>query len=197
MKITRSIPRGSYRLAMILVAVIMSGCAASSSGVYEKMDSQTGVTVTSSSAPLVMYRDEPGRAAYARNFLHVGPIQVNRSGSYHYFLWVGIWNTMQAASPSEIHDGFDSILLFVDGEPLLLDVSGWTPAAIGVSEPVYVKPVASAVDAYYRVTADQIRLIAESDELRLRTTGTWPREFQLWTRQEAARSSLQSFLDRQ
>lgn len=184
------------RISILLLAATFCGCAASSGGVYDKLDPQTGVTISSGAAPLVMYRDEPARAAYARKFLHIGPIRVNRSGNYQYFLWVGIWSTMQTASPSDSRAGFDSIVLFVDGEPLLLDVSGWTPAAIGVSEPVYVKPVASSVDAYYRVTADQIRLIAESGELRLRTTGTTPRDFEMWERQSAAKSSLQAFLDR-
>jgi len=101
---------------------------------------------------------------------------------------------MQALSPEMHREGFDSILLFVDGEPLLLDVSGWTQSAIGVSEPVYAKPVATSVDAYYRVTADQIRLIAQSNELRLRTTGSAPREFDLWDEQKAAKVSLRTFL---
>ena len=191
-------PNKDPRLGVTLVLAIAAfvGCAAPTSGVHDKLDPQTGVTVTSSGTPLVMYRDEPGRAAYARNFLHLGPIRVNRSGDYRYFLWVGIWSTMQTISPAEHQQGFDSIVLFVDGEPLLLDVTGWTPGAIGVSEPVYVKPVATSVDAYYRVTADQIRLIAESSDLRLRTTGSSPQDFEMWDQQKAAKISLQTFFDR-
>ena len=89
---------------------------------------------------------------------------------------------------------FASVVIFADGEPFLLDVSGWTQAAIGVSEPVYAKPVASSADAYYRVTADQIRLIAQASELRLRTTGVSPRDFELWDKQRLARQGLQAFI---
>lgn len=49
-------------------------------------------------------------------------------------------------------DGFETIVIFADGEPLPLEVAGWTVAAIGASEPVNLKPVASAADAYYYVS---------------------------------------------
>jgi len=103
---------------------------------------------------------------------------------------------MQTADLSEHRDGFESIILFADGEALLLELSGWTPEAIGTSEPVYLKPVASAADAYYRVTADQIRLIAESRDIRLRTTGSSPKDFELWDDQKSARNDLTEFLTR-
>ena len=73
---------------------------------------------------------------------------------------------------------------------------GWTPKSIGASEPTYVKPVASTADAYYEVTADQIRLIADATDIRVRATGTSPKEFQLWDEQVSARNSLAEFLTR-
>ena len=79
---------------------------------------------------------------------------------------------------------------------MALELAGWTPEAIGASEPVYLPPVASALDAYYQVTADQIRLIANSNDIQLRTTGFSPRAFELWDDQASARDSLLAFLDR-
>lgn len=146
---------------------------------------------------MVLYRDDPARAAYARNFVSIGPLLVNRSGYYEYFLWLGIWNTNQSRGIAERRDGFDSIILFVDGEPLPLELAGWTPEAIGASEPVYPQPVASALDAYYRVTEDQIRLLAYSTDVHLRTTGPIPRMYESWDRQDAARTSLRAFLQQQ
>lgn len=141
-----------------------------------------------------MYREDPAQAAFARNYMHLGPIQVNRSGDYQYFLWLGVWNNMQTLDAAAHRDGLDSIAIFADGEPLMLEISGWTPDAIGTSEPVYVKPVATSTDAYYRVTADQIRLIAEATDIRLRTSGTRPREFQPWDGQLAVRNEFHAFL---
>ena len=172
------------------------GCASPPPVVAEKLDPLTGVTVTFAETPLVLYRDNPSRAAYARNYVHLGPIQVNRAGSYRYYLWLGIWNTMQVADLSDHRDGLESIIVFADGEPLTLELVGWTPEAIGASEPTYLKPVASTADAYYEVTADQIRLIADATDIRVLATGTSPREFHLWNEQESARRSLAQFLSR-
>lgn len=187
--------RNSYGLVSCLIVLIgLAGCASSPSSVSDKLDQYTGVTVTYVDVPLVFYRDNPSQAAYARNFMHVGPIQVNRNGTYRHYLWISSWSTMQVTDVSSVRDGLESIVVFADGEPLLLELSGWAPDAIGVSEPVYLSPAASSADAYYQVTVDQIRLIAESSDIRLRTGGPTPREFELWDDQNAAKQSLAEFL---
>ena len=114
-------------------------------------------------------------------------IEINSGGSYRYYLWLGIWSTVQDVDERERRDRFESIVLFADGEPLVLDVAGWTPEPIGASEPVYVRPVASAADAYYAVTVDQIRLIAKAKDLQLITSGTTRQSFELWDDQSSAR----------
>lgn len=182
------------KVAYLCVTLVLLGCAASPPSVNEKMDELTGATVTYASAPLMFYRDNASRAAYARNFINAGPIQVNRSGSYRYYLWVSSWSTMQVTDLVSVRDGLESIVIFADGEPLLLELSGWGPDTMGLSEPIYLKPMASAADAYYQVTVDQIRLIAESSDLRLRTAGPQPRDFELWDDQTSAKASLAEFL---
>jgi hypothetical protein len=194
MTIATLIHRVVRQAACVCMLFGMLGCASSAPTVYEKMDELTGVTITYASAPLMFYRDNPSQAAYARNFFNAGPIQVNRSGSYRYYLWVSSWSTMQVTDPLAAREGLESIVIFADGEPLLFELSGWTPDTIGISEPVYVKPMASAADAYYQVTVDQIRLIAESSDIRLRTAGPRPRDFELWDNQASAKASLAEFL---
>jgi hypothetical protein len=184
------------RIAIVIAILSLASCASSPSAVSEKLDMRTGVTVTYATTPLVLFRDTPAQAAYARNYVNLGPIQVNRTGSLRYYLWLGIWNTLQTADISEHRDGFESIVVFADGEPMMLNLTGWTPESIGTSEPTYLKPVASSADAYYEVTLDQIRLLADARDIRVRATGTSPREFDLWDEQKAARSSLVEFLNR-
>ena len=179
-----------------IISLILSGCASPAATVNDKLDETTGVTVTFVETPLVLYRETPAQAAYARGYAHLGPIQVNRSGSHKYYLWVGSWATMQRSSVSEHRDGFESIVVFADGEPLVLELSGWTPAAIGVSESTYLKPVASSTDAYYRVTVDQIRMIAAARDIRLRTSGSRPKEYELWDDQTVAKAEFAAFLER-
>jgi hypothetical protein len=143
---------------------------------------------------MVFYRDVSGRAAYARDFVHMAPLEVNRGGDYRYYLWLGIWNTMEDAGAEQPRDGFESIVIFADGEPLPLELAGWTAAAIGASEPVYMKPVASAADAYFAVTSDQLRLIAEAKDVRLQSTGSRNDSYEPWDDQKTAKASLIEFL---
>lgn len=178
------------------IVSLLAGCASSSPTVGEKLDPVTSATMTFSSTPLILYRDDPARAANAKNFVSLGPLEVNRSGQYQYFLWLGIWNTNQTVSVDARRAGFDSIVIFADGEPLQLELSGWTPESIGASEHVYPKPVASALDAYYQLTADQIRLIVQARDVQLLSTGFSPRTFEPWDDQAAARASFQQLLQR-
>jgi hypothetical protein len=102
---------------------------------------------------------------------------------------------MQDKVRSAERDGFETVIIYADGEPLPLELAGWTLDAIGVSEPVYVKPVASAADAYYRVTIDQIRLIAESKDIQLRVGTTRPKSYALWDKQGSANASIRAFIN--
>lgn len=180
--------------AIVLLALVTGGCSSDSAMVRDQMDPVTSVTISYSQTPMVFYRDVSGRAAYARNFVHMAPLEVNRSGDYRYYLWLGISNTMADAQSDQSRDGFESIVIFADGEPLPLEIAGWTVAAIGASKPVYLKPVASAADAYYAVTVDQLRLIAEARDVRLKTTGSRNESYEPWDNQKLAKESLIEFL---
>lgn len=184
-------------IEVVALAALAAACSSSTSLVTETLDPVTGVTVLRGTAPVVLYHDNSGYAAHARDYVYLGPVEINRMGGYSYFLWAGIWSTMRHEDHrSEQRDGFESVILFVDGEPLPLEFAGWTLDAIGVTQPVYVKPVASATDAYYRVTIDQIRLIAESSDIQLRAGTAKPRLYSLWESQGSAYASLRAFLER-
>jgi hypothetical protein len=173
----------------------IGGCASSGSAVSDRLDPMTGATITAADAPLVFYQDSSSRAAYARDFVSVGPVRVNHMGQYRYFLWMGIWSTMQDRSLSDEIDGFETVTLFADGEPLVLSLAGLTPNAIGASESVYLQPAPSAADAWYEVTIDQLRFIAQATDLRLLTSGTAPRSYEPWDNQGSGKGNLRAFLD--
>lgn len=181
-------------LLLSLALWVSAACSANGKLVIDQLDPLTGVTVTRAATPLVLYRDRSSRAAYARDYVNLGPIQVNRMGQFRYFLWLGVWSTMQGWDASENRDAFDTVTVFADGEPLQLELRGWTLETIGVTEPVYVKPVASAVDAYYEATIDQIRLISEAREIRVHAGFTQPLTYEPWDNQKSALSSIQAFL---
>ena len=178
----------------VIAASFLAACGSSGPLVEQKLDAVTGVTITRSTAPTVLYRDNSAHAAHARDYVYLGPVEINRMGSNSYYLWLGIWSTMQDDIRSSQRDGFDTVIIYADGEPLPLELAGWTLDAIGVSEPVYVKPVASAADAYYRVTVDQIRLIAESSDIQLRVGTARPKSYTLWDKQGSANASMRAFI---
>jgi hypothetical protein len=184
------------RLAPALVLLALGACAAPDAMVEQRLDEGTGVTISRARTPLLLVRDTPAYGAYARSFVQVGAFEVNRMGTRQYFLWMSTWNTDHVASAGEHRDGFDTVILFVDGEPVTLDVHGWTPEAIGASHPAYVRPFASSLEVYYRVTINQLAMMAQAEDLWLRTAGAQPREFQLWDDQRAARADLAEFVSR-
>jgi hypothetical protein len=180
----------------LLATLLATGCVSTTTLVEERLDLGTGVTVTHATAPIMLYRDNSAYAAHARDYVYLGPVEINRMGEYTYYLWLGIWSTISDAERSWQRDGFESITVYADGEPLQLELVGWTLESIGVSEPVYIKPVASAADAYYRVTIDQIRLIANAREIELHAGASPARVYVMWDRQGSAHAALREFLDR-
>jgi hypothetical protein len=178
--------------AVALTALI--GCSSTASLTTQKLDPLTAVTITFTQSPLVFYHDQSGRAAHARDYIHLAPLEVNRGGTYRYFVWLGIWNTQQDSQTGGPRDGFESIVVLADSEPKVLELSGWTAASVGASEPIYLKPVASSSDAYYEVTADYLRLLAQSKEIRIRSSGSRGASYEPWDSQERALASLRKFV---
>jgi hypothetical protein len=181
-------------IATILLAGFATACGSSSQLLEESLDYGTGVTLTRSTAPIVLYHDNSGHAAYARDYVYLGPIEVNRMGSYSYYLWLGIWSTLDDASRWTQRDGFESIVLYADGEPLQLEIAGWSAETIGASRPVFVKPVTSAADAYYAVTVDQIRMIAEARDLVLQTVSPSTVQYHRWRDGDAGAVAMRQFV---
>ena len=184
------------RAAIKIVAILTLVACTTAAPVKEVLDEGTGVTISYSQQPIILSRETPRYGAYARNVVELGAIEVNRSGTRRYFLSLGIWNTVQSSNAAEHRDWFDSIVVFADGEPLLLDIRGWSPDTIGMSDPVYKRPVASSVDAYFPISLNQIQLIATARDIRVEAVGSSPKRFELWDDQQAARQSLLAFVER-
>lgn len=176
---------------LAIIAALLVACGASNPTVVQHLDPLTGVTITRAAKPIVLYQDRSAQAANARDYVYLGPVQVNNMGERRYFLWLGIWGTSD--NRSDVLDDFESIVLFVDGEPMALEAKGWTSGTIGASEPVYVKPVASATDAFYRVTIDQIRMIAVSRDIEIRAGSARSKQYLRWGTSESDNEIIAAF----
>ena len=132
--------------------------------------------------------------ANERDFVQMGAIEVNRMGTRQHYVWLGISDVEQMASADKHPEGYDSIILVAGDRSVRLEVLGWSPRAIDASEPVYEKLFANSADAYYRITLDQIRLLSDPDQLKLRTTGSTRKEFVPWYEQAGFKEDLNEFL---
>ena len=136
-----------------------------------------------------------GRAVFSRNDVYIAPVEINRSGDYRYYLWPGIWNVDSDASTPESRDGFEYITVLAYGEPLQLELKGWTPDAIGTSEPIITKPAGAAADIYYAVSLAQLRRRVEASELRVEIGGGDRGAYGPWDDQEPGKATLNELLN--
>jgi len=181
-------------ITCLITLAFLSACAGPGALVTAQLDPLTGVTVTRATKPLVLYRDRSAQSAFGRDYVYLGPLEINNMGERRYYLWFGIWSTSDSVDRGMTLDNFESVVVYADGEPLSLQLAGTTLASIGVSEPVYVKPTASAIDGLYAVTIDQIRLVAESRDLELRVGSLRPIQYIPWDTAESATVGIREFV---
>ncbi len=180
---------------VLVLTGMTTACSTMEAATDEWLDPVTGASVGRAQLPLRFYRDNSGRAAYARDFVYLGPFWVNTMGDYRYYVWVSAWSThAENVDATKRRDSLETVTLVVDGEPMLLDIAGWTYDGIGASSPVYPKPVATSVDAFYRVTLDQIRILSEASEIRISLAAGNNNEYELWSDERNGRKSIRRFV---
>ncbi len=126
--------------------------------------------------PLVFYREKPWLAANTRDYVYLGPIEVSRTGQRSYLLWLGIWSTIDRFGlPSKsVQDDFQTVYLVADEEPMELGIKAWSGKELGMANAVYSTPVDSASNAFYAVTRDQIRKLAQAKSILIYSNADAP-----------------------
>ena len=113
-----SLTKRLYRRARGFVLICVAagaGCSSNAPLTHERLDSVTGVTVRYIEHPLVFVRRVPGLDVLAKDFVDLAPIEINRSGDYRYFIWLGV---STAGDDAEIRVEFESVDIFADGTTL-------------------------------------------------------------------------------
>lgn len=183
----------SLAISLVIALFLVSACASNSPAVLSKLDPRTSVTISYNQSPLVFFRTLSPSSAKNAEHVYLAPLEVNRSGDYRYYLWSATWSTLDRTQPRQLHERIESIEIVADGQPVTLKIKGGSSQAIGASEPVYRKPVAWATEAYYDVSLDQLRRIAEATDLRVQYSLT--REtFEPWNDQKSSKAGLIEFL---
>ena len=182
-------------LRTLLVAAAFSVTAAcqSTGNTYERFDERSGTTWVVGDAPLVFARTEPRYSRSARDYVYLGPVEVNRRGTREQFLWVGVATTLDRGFLApEISDP-DRIVVMVGGEPVELLLEPWSrrvPALEAIA--VYEPSVRPRLQLAARTTRDQLSMLLGEgvDSLRIGAADSGMREFFRWNRDAAGSEFL-------
>lgn len=138
--------------------LILSGCAATQS-LEPRFDNSTGVTWTTLSDPIALAHANPQLSTAARDYLYVGPIEMNERGTREDFLWFGLATTVPDVFSADFASMPKSLVLEVDGLTFELPVLEW-------EEPLpYETPATVTHSVAARVSLDQIGLIAGAQDV--------------------------------
>lgn len=164
--------------------LLFSGCATELPS-PSRLDS-SGLTVVTEPAAVVFANPSRTLATGARDYAYLGPVEINRMGKRQYFFWLGLASTIdQDYVQRELPDA-DTLVLIVNGEPMLLSLSEWQTdldvPPYESSAPVYaVFSAATSISQIHRIAAaDFIELyLVDGDELDARYL-PWDRLWLAW-----------------
>lgn len=173
------------------------GCS-SAGTLDERLDPASGVTVIVQREPLVFVRTQPQYSRSARDYLYVGPIEINDQGTREYFLWVGLGSTLDRDYLGVPPTRADALLVEVEGDLLELPLLGWNDRAphLGL-EGLYRTPVRLNDELAARVTLDQLEMIAEAplESVRLAATPGTTAVYYRWKSDRARIDAFTGALD--
>ena len=145
-----------------IVCCVVSGCQAGG-GVIETFDRSSGLTIVTDRMPAVFARTQGRYSRSARDYLYLGPVEVNERGIREYHLWVGVASTLDkdflAAELTEPR----TLVLDIGGAPVEFELRRWNdrlPRLAG--QHIYEPPVAPSFTFSARMTLDQLELISSS-----------------------------------
>ena len=160
-------------LAATVAAALIASCGTADPGrrAGEYLDDATGATITRVEQPFVLFSDDPARAANARDYLSAAPLAVNQSGRRSWWLWLGLWSTIDrgvSVGDARLAD-VAAIQLIVDGEPMELDLDARVDRIPGVTSVPYAAPVTTARPFMLPLTASQVTRLGRGTSILIRT----------------------------
>lgn len=174
------------QIALIVISASLLSACTSAPQVEDRFVQNTGATWRVAGQPMVFERTEARFSRSARDYTYVGPVAVNRRGTYDYFLWIGIGSTLDRGFLAPEATAPESLLVFVGEEPFELPLADWDARIPGLTGQIpYDPPVTVQWHMAARVTLDQIALISERgiDHLLLHTPDGSSRDFFEWGEQ--------------
>jgi hypothetical protein len=161
----------------------VAGCL-SSGGTVERLDSQSGLTIVTDREPVAFARTDNRFSRSARDYLYIGPVELNERGAREYYLWVGVASTIDRNYLAGETTIPDFLYLDVAGAPMEFELKLWDERVSQLARrTIYESAVAPAVVLAARVTLDQLMLISEAkpESLRVAMRNATAIEYILWS----------------
>lgn len=168
------------------VFAFVAGCQAAGD-VIERLDEDTGLTVVTDTAITVFARTQGQFSRSARDYLYLGPVEVNERGVLEYYFWVGLASTIDRAVSAAGSPAPELMVFDVGDAPVEFELQIWDQRVPRLAGSAIYDPVVRPIRIFAaRVTLDQVELIAESeiDRVRIVTSNMPTVEYFLW--QESA-----------
>jgi hypothetical protein len=128
-------------------------------------------------------RTESRLSRSARDYVYLGPAEVNERGTREYFLWVGIASTIDRSYADESTMTPNVLYVELAGEPVEFELAPWADRVRDLAGlPVYDPAVDPKVTLAARVTLDQLSRFAQQqpDSVRIAVKGQPSIEYFLW-----------------
>lgn len=152
--------RNLIRLALCIG--LLTGCATQTSST-SRLDS-SGLTIVTLSDAIVFVRPVRTLASGARDYAYIGPIEINRMGTRHYYLWIALASTVDRDLAGLVPMDAVAIALVVDENPMVLPLQQWDTT-------LDIPPYDSTAPIYATLAAhtslDQIERIARANDVEV------------------------------
>jgi hypothetical protein len=149
-------------LVWTVTVAALAACAAAPP--LEQLDEGAGMTLLRSTAPLVFARTDLRYSRSARDYLYVGPLEVNRQGVREYYLWVGVATTLDRGFIAPLVEAPRTLSVVLDGEPMEFALRPLGELVRRTSGgPVYSTTVPLQAELAARVTLQQLEWLSMAD----------------------------------
>ncbi|MFK7916018.1 MAG: hypothetical protein AB8B93_19045 [Pseudomonadales bacterium] len=154
---------------LMTILLLASGCSVLGPRTEPSLDPDSGEMVVALREAMVYSKSEPGLSQSAQDFLYLGPVEGNASGTQTLYLWVGFASTIDRGRAG-IHEGeFSKLTLTSAQGSLSLPLEDWH--ADTQDSPFAIKiPLLQSMRA--RIAAADFEQLAQADQVQLALTGT-------------------------
>jgi len=145
-----------------------------------RLDEGSGANIISVSDVMVFFHEQPSRAVHVRDYLYLGPLEINVMSKHRHYLWLGEWSTIDRIDGSQADLQDAVIYLFIDGVPV--ELSDRADADdLTMTDLPYHGPVSTTGNYFFRVSRDLFHKWSQAGSAEIKVVhGNREKVYRLW-----------------